>query len=234
MNNIRILICDDHALLRSGMIKLLENEPGIFVIGEAIDGNDLITKYEILKPDLIITDISMPGLSGTDAVKILKLAYPDIKVLFVSMLQGELYIYYTLKVGGLGLIGKNIARGELLLAINEIINGRYYFGPHYDDYRINEIIKQYDNQPIGFKINTDVKLSKTEEKILELISEGLSSAEIADQLTLSKRTIDSSRSQIMFKFGMKSNPELVKFAVLYTEYRKYSLVNYAISVPNQP
>src|ERR1035437_9614830 len=104
MNNIRILICDDHALVRSGIIGHLNNKPGIFVVGEAVDGNDMIRQYEILNPDLIISDISMPGLSGTDAVKELKSKHPDIKVLFISVLQGEPYIYLILKVGGLGLI----------------------------------------------------------------------------------------------------------------------------------
>src|ERR1035437_9608715 len=100
----RILICDDHAIVRSGINNHFINEPGYFIVGEAENGHDLIQKYELLNPDLIITDISMPGLSGTDAVKELKSKHPDIKVLFISVLQGEPYIYLILKVGGLGLI----------------------------------------------------------------------------------------------------------------------------------
>ena len=232
MKNLRILICDDHNLLRTGIIQKLENAPGIFVVGEAVDGNDLIKKYEILKPDFIITDISMPDLSGTDAIKKLKLTYPDIKVLFISMYQGELYIYYVLKAGGHGLVAKNIEKGELLFAINEITNGRYSFGHHINDEKLNEIIKKYDNQPIGIKINTDIKLSKAEEKILELISDGLSSLEISEQLTISKRTVDSSRSKIMSKFEMKNNSALVKFAILYTEFRKFSIETNSIPPQN--
>jgi len=220
MNNIRILICDDHALLRSGIIGLLENEPGIFIIGEAEDGNDLIAKYELLKPDLVIADISMPRLSGTDAVKELKLKYPDIKVLFLSMLQGDLYIYYAAKVGGLGLVGKNIAKGELLFAINEVNNGRYYFGPLYDEEKIKEVLKKYDNEPVGIKFNFYIKLTETEEKILEYISDGLTSSEIAGKLSLSKRTIDDYRVNIMQKCEVKNHMSMVKFAVLYTELKK--------------
>jgi DNA-binding NarL/FixJ family response regulator len=220
MTNIRILICDDHALLRSGIIGHLENEPGIFVIGEAENGNDLIAKYELLKPDLVIADISMPGLSGTDAVKELKLKYPAIKVLFLSILQGEVYIYYTAKVGGLGLVGKNIVKGELLFAINEVYNGRYYFGPLYDEETIKEILKKYDNQPVGKKFTTNIKLTETEEKILEHISDGLSSFEIAGKLSLSKRTIDDYRVKIMQKYEVKNHISLVKFAILYTESKK--------------
>jgi len=220
MNSIRILICDDHALLRTGIIGLLENESGIFIIGEAEDGYDLIAKYELLQPDLVIADISMPRLSGTDAVKELKLKYPGIKVLFLSMLQGELYIYYAAKVGGLGLVGKNIAKGELLFAINEVYNGRFYFGPLYDEEKIKDILKRYDNQPVGIKFNINIKLSETEEKILEYISDGLTSAEIAGKLSLSKRTIDDYRVKIMQKYEVKNQMSLVKFAVLYTESKR--------------
>src|ERR1039457_702807 len=97
----RILICDDHALIRSGINNHFINEPGYHVVGEAENGIDLIKKYELMKPDVIITDISMPGLFGTDAVKELKLKHHDIKVLFISVLHGEPYIYLILKVGGL-------------------------------------------------------------------------------------------------------------------------------------
>lgn len=225
MNNIRILICDDHALLRSGIIGLLDNEPGIFVIGEAENGQDLIEKYELLKPDLVITDISMPGLSGTDAVKELKLKYPCIKVLFLSVLQGEIYIYYAVKVGGLGLVGKNIAKGELLFALNEVNNGRYYFGPNYNDQKIQEIIKKYNNEPVGIKFNPGKDLTEIETKILEHISEGLSSVEIAGKLCTSRRTIDTHRGNIMHKFELKNTLALVRFAFLYTESKRTSIIN---------
>ena len=144
----RILICDDHALIRSGITKYFINEPGYYLVGEADNGFDLIKKYELLKPDLIITDISMPGLSGTDAVKELKSKHPDIKVLFISILKGEPYIYLTLKVGGLGLIPKDILKGELLHAINEVYHGRYYFGPRYNEDDIKRILKEYKNEPV--------------------------------------------------------------------------------------
>ena len=223
MNNIRILICDDHALLRAGIIGILEKEPGIFIVGEAENGNDLIEKYELLKPDLVITDISMPGLSGTDAVKKLKLKYPLIKVLFISMLQGEHYIYCAIKVGGLGLIDKSVIRGELLFAINEVYLGRYYFGSQYNEHKIKEIIKKYDKKPIGLQFNSGIELTEIEEIILEYISEGLSSIEIAEKLHIGKRTIDAHRVDIMQKYELKNSLALIRFAVLYTEYKKSTM-----------
>src|ERR1039458_463171 len=149
----RILLCDDHALIRSGIINHFINEPGYHVVGEADNGKDLIHKYELLKPDLIITDISMPLLSGTDAVKELKSKHPDIKVLFISVLQGEPYIYLILKIGGLGLIPKDILKGELLHAINEVYHGRYYFGPRYNKDDIKRILKKYSLEPAGIDFN---------------------------------------------------------------------------------
>lgn len=225
MNNIRILVCDDHALLREGIIGILENEPGIFIIGEAENGNELIQEYELLKPDLVITDISMPGLSGIDAVKELKLKYPGIKVLFISMFYGEVSVYTTIKVGGLGLLDKNIIKGELLYAVNEVYNGRYYFGPNYNDQKIQEIIKKYNNEPVGIKFNPGKDLTEIETKILEHISEGLSSVEIAGKLCTSRRTIDTHRGNIMHKFELKNTLALVRFAFLYTESKRTSIIN---------
>jgi DNA-binding NarL/FixJ family response regulator len=169
----RILICDDHAIVRSGINNHFINEPGYFIVGEAENGHDLIQKYELLNPDLIITDISMPRLSGTDAIKELKSKHPKIKVLFISVLQGEPYIYLILKVGGLGLIPKDILKGELLHAINEVYHGRYYFGPRYNEDEIKRILKKYSNEPVGIDINPDIKLTAIEEKILEHISDGV-------------------------------------------------------------
>ncbi|MDR3611210.1 MAG: response regulator transcription factor [Ignavibacteriaceae bacterium] len=216
----RILICDDHALIRSGIINHFLNEPDYYIVGEAENGHDLIQKYELLKPDLIITDISMPVLDGTAAVKQLKAKYPGIKVLFISVLQGDIYIYLAIKVGGLGLIEKNISKGELLFAIREVYYGRYYFGPRYNEIDINRIIKKYTHEPIGTNINPDIKLTAIEEKILEHINDGLSTSEIAKKLDVGTRTIDTHRSGIMHKFDLKDTFALIRFAVIYAEFKK--------------
>jgi len=143
MNKIRVLICDDNILYRSGINNFMKDEPGIIIVGEAENGYDLIKKYELLKPDLVITDITMPLLNGTEAVKKLRINYPGIKVIFLSILQGEMYIYYVIKVGARGLISKNIAKEDLVFAINEVYTGRNYFGHLYDEEKIKEIIEKY-------------------------------------------------------------------------------------------
>src|ERR1035437_4716736 len=128
MNNIKILVGDPYLIYRTGLIVSLNKQPGISVVGEASDGNDLMQKYELLNPDLIITDISLHALSGTDAFIKLKAKHPDIKALFLAMSYDDSYINYTIKIGGQGLVGKNITTDELLIAVWEIINGRNYFG----------------------------------------------------------------------------------------------------------
>jgi DNA-binding NarL/FixJ family response regulator len=214
---IRILVCDDHNLVREGISYMMKDYPEICIVGEAADGAELIKQYELLLPDVVIVDISMPVLSGTDAVKELKVNYPGIKVLFLTVYNTEEYIYLALKIGALGLLGKEILGGELFYAISEIYNGRKYFGPHYDDNRLQEIINKYDHHPMKLIINKKVKLSETEEKIITFISEGFSSAEIAEKLNLSKRTIDGHRMNIMQKFELKNTVSLIKYAIIYTE-----------------
>jgi DNA-binding NarL/FixJ family response regulator len=217
---IRVLICDDHSLVRTGIIKSMKDYDDICIVGEAANGRELISQYELLLPDVVIADISMPVLSGTDAVKELKVRFPSIKVLFLTIYNTEENIYLALKIGALGLLGKEVYGGELLYAVNEIYNGRKYFGPFYDAKKLQEIIKKYDHHPVGFVINKKVKLTETEEQILTFISECLSSAEMADKLCLSKRTIDTHRINIMRKLGLKNTNALIKYAIIYSEEKK--------------
>jgi DNA-binding NarL/FixJ family response regulator len=222
--NIRILVCDDHAIVRGGIVKLLEEEDWIYLVAEAEDGEDLIRKNETFRPDLILDDISMPKLSGIDAVKRIKQDYPEVKALFLSMLFDEQYIYCALKVGALGLISKNVSKGELLYAIREISSGKKYFGPLYDDNKIQDILDKYDsNKNISFN-TLGVKLKDREEEILKYISQGLLSEEIAEKMNLGKRTVDRTRTEIMQTYNLKSLPALISFAVRYTESKKNSNV----------
>ena len=217
--DIRIIICDDHTLFRNGLASLLRDQPGIYVISEAVDGYDLIKKYEKLKPDVVLADISMPGLSGTDAVKKLKSDYPDIKVLFLTMLTGEQHIYFALKVGGLGLVNKSIERGELVFAINEIYHGRKYFGGQYDEEKLNSIVNKFEHHPINPDLYITEKPTNIEDKILIFISDGLTSTEMAEEMHISKKTIDSHRMKIMKKYDLQNPSALIRFAMKYTEFK---------------
>jgi two-component system, NarL family, response regulator NreC len=219
-NNIRLLICDDHALVRSGIAKLLEEEKWIYIIGEAENGEEMIQKYISLRPDLILADISMPVMSGIDAVKRIKEDYPEAKILFLSMLFDEQYIYCAIKVGASGLLSKNVSKDELLYALREISQGKKYFGPQYNDRKISEIIKKYDSDANLNLETVGIKMTNREEEVLKYISQGLMSEEIGEKMNLGKRTIDKIRASIMQKFDIKSLPSLISFAIHYIENKK--------------
>jgi DNA-binding NarL/FixJ family response regulator len=222
--NIRILICDDHTIVRSGIAKILEEEDWIYLVGEAENGEEMIQKYISLRPDLILADISMPGLSGIDAVKRIKLDYPEANILFLSMLFDEQYIYCAIKVGAIGLISKNVSSDELLYALREASCGRKYFGPLYNEKKILEIIEKYDSDSNLSLDTVGVKITSREEEVLKYVSQGLMSEEIGAKMKLGKRTVDKVRTNIMQKFELKSLPALISFAIRYTESKKNSNV----------
>lgn len=217
MNNIKILVGDPYLIYRTGLIVSLNEQPGISVVGEASDGNDLMQKYELLNPDLIITDISLHALSGTDAFIKLKAKHPDIKALFLAMSYDDSYINYTIKIGGQGLVGKNITTDELLVAVREIISGKNYFGDMYDELKIKDIIKKYSNRTMVFKYNPDIELSPWERIVLRYINENLSLHEIAEKIGSTKEMVDTHKIDIMRKFDLKNTSALERFAVLYSE-----------------
>jgi two-component system response regulator NreC len=218
--SIRILICDDHAIVRSGLVKLLEDEDWIYTVAEAENGEDMIRKNETYRPDLILADISMPILSGIDAVKRIKKDYPSVKILFLSMLYDEQYIYCAVKVGAAGLLSKNVSKDELIYALREVSSGRKYFGPLFDEKKVNEIIDKYDDNRNLSANTVGAKLTTREEDVLKYISQGLMSEEIAEKMNLGKRTVDNVRTNIMQNFDLKSLPALISFAIRYTENKK--------------
>ena len=212
---VRILLCDDHFLIRNGVLDMLKNEKDILIVGEAEDGEQLIDKYFKLMPDIIITDISMPKLSGIEAVSRIKRKEPTAKALFLSMYEGEEYIYSIYKAGGSGLINKNTVKGELLFAIKKVLEGNYYFGAKIQPDDLNKIITKYSTKKILNLIKPHLLLTDREMQVLVLIGEAKTSQDIAAKLELGKRTIDTHRSNIMQKLNLKTLPELIRFAVSY-------------------
>jgi DNA-binding NarL/FixJ family response regulator len=217
MKNIRILLCDDHTLVRSGFVSLLKSVKGIYVIGEAENGAEMIKKYYETHPDIIIADISMPQLTGIEAFYKIKETNPNVKILFLSAFYSEQYIYLTLKAGAMGLLDKNITGGEFLFAINEVIEGRKYFGTEYNQKNLSALIKKYENKRKPFLSNV---LSEFNDKLLFFISEGFTSDQIAKKLFVSKHTIDAHRVKLMEILNLKTGHDLHKYAILYTESKK--------------
>lgn len=217
---IRIVIADDHTLFRQGIIKLLSESKDIFVVGEASNGEELVEAFLTNKPDVVIADISMPKLSGTEAAQQIMKIDKSAKILFLSMYSGEEYIYHCLKVGGMGLVNKNALKGELLFAIKVVNENKKYFGTDYNQIKMDELVSKFEHAKKDGFLHNGIEFTSREDKILMFISEGLTSAEIADKLNISKRTIDSHRSHIMQKLNLKSLPEFLKFAIKYSTSKK--------------
>jgi len=218
--NKRILIADDHKLFRAGIIKILSSIHNILIIGEAENGEELIRKYYELDPDILLADISMPLLSGVEAVKKIKETNENVKALFLSMYDSEEYVYSCLISGGMGLINKNCMEEELVNAIEMVFDGRRYFGKNYPEEKLEELLMSYET--IRQKSNgRDVSaLTKRELEILNLIGDGFTNSEIADRITISKRTAETHKFNIMHKLNIKSLPELIKFAIDFTHNEK--------------
>ncbi|MCF8241441.1 MAG: response regulator transcription factor [Melioribacteraceae bacterium] len=214
---IRMIIADDHALVRSGLIKLLGDIEDILIISEAEDGNDLVKKYFRSNPDVILVDINMPHLTGTEAVKRIHAKDKNVKALFLSMYEEEEYIYHTYKAGGMGFINKNILKNELVKAIKTVYKGEYYFGNKISEDELKDIIEKYDFIVNPIKDEEKIHFTSREKEILKLISNGLTSGDISERLELSKRTVDTHRSNIMSKANIKSLPELIKYAIKFGE-----------------
>ena len=136
---INVLLADDHHLFRAGIKKILDAQNNISVAGEAENGAQLITKYFALNPDVVLVDISMPVLSGTEAINRIKIKDPSVKALFLSMYDSEDYIYLCFISGGMGLINKNSMEDELVKAITKVSKGEKYFGKNYPEQKLNEL-----------------------------------------------------------------------------------------------
>lgn len=210
--DIRILVAEDHNIVRDGIIGLLENIQGLYVVGEASNGNELVEKYSMLVPDVVISDISMPGMTGIDAVMAIRKKYPDVKALFLSIHEGEEFIFHVLKAGGKGLLSKNIIKGELIYAIKVVAQRGIYFGSGYTEEKLKEILER--NTPADpVAVFQDSDLSRREIEVLRLVCDGYSSYEIAEALEIGKKTVDTHRSSIMKKLGVENTSQLIKFAV---------------------
>ena len=214
MKKKRILIADDHNIVRQSIVSLIDANEDMYVVAEAEDGQKLVEKYFQFKPDIVLTDISMPRMNGLEAVKNLISKDPSAKVIFLSMHNTDEYIYKALKAGACGLIGKDILKGELVEAIRTVAaGGKYFVGKSEEE--LNAVIKRYDE--ISLKDNgTPIDLLNHREKeVLKYISMGLTSDEIATKIFVSKRTVDVTRIAIMEKLGIKTSHQLIRFAVEY-------------------
>lgn len=212
--NIKILLADDHKLVRAGIKSLLESSEGAMVVGEADNGRDAIKLTEELSPDFVFLDIAMPELNGLQAAEQIKKNFPEVEVVILSMHLDEEYVLQALKTGASGYLLKDSAPGELKIAVETIKKGMIYISPAIPREMIEEYRRRLKNasSPGEITTNTDI-LSSRQKEVLQLIAEGNPTKEIAEKLFISVKTVETHRSQIMKKLGIKDIPGLVKYAI---------------------
>lgn len=207
---IRVLVSDDHTILRSGLKMLLNAETDIEVIGEATTGEEAIRLSGQLRPDLVLMDISMPGMGGIDATAEIKKQYPEIKVLMLTMHENEAYLFRTIKAGGSGYVLKKAADTELIDAIHQVMQGGAFLRPSVTKALVKDYLERVE---MGEARDSYGTLTEREREILKLIAAGHTNPEIAKLLVISVRTVETHRAHIMDKLGIHQRSELVKYAL---------------------
>jgi two-component system, NarL family, response regulator NreC len=216
---IKILLCDDHAVVRMGLKMLLNNNKDIEVIGEASEGDEAIRLAQELKPNVVIMDLSMPhGKDGLTATTELKKLMPEVAILILTMHDDEEYLFRAIQVGASGCILKSAPQEELLGAIRSVSNGNAYLHPS----ATKRLMEEYIGSVKQGNSDTFNLLSDREKEVLTLIAKGFSNKEIAEKLFISVKTVETHKSNLMEKLQMKTRPELVAFAL------KKGLLGYGI------
>lgn len=206
--SITVFLADDHTIVRDGLRYLLEAQQGIRVVGEASDGREAVRKVKNLRPDIVIMDIFMTELNGIEATGQICRECPSTRVIMLSMQSSSESIVRALKAGACGYLLKESAGRELVTAIREVRAGRRYLSPKVSD----QVIGAYLNRTEDIR-DPLASLSRREREVLQLVVEGKTSAEIADTLFLSVKTIETYRSRLMKKLGIRDIPALIKFAI---------------------
>ena len=212
MDKIRIILADDHQLVRTGIANLLAEETEFEIIGEAADANELIHLLGQGEPDIAILDIAMPGMSGIELTRQLKAKHPDVKVLILSMYTSEEFIFNAINAGAKGYLPKNTSRNELMDAIRAVAHNQEYYAESISNVILKSYIKKAKSGTTEESSNEN-QLSKRELEVLRLFAEGFSNQEIADKLFISIRTVESHKNHIMQRLELKSSVDLVKFAI---------------------
>ena len=208
--SITVFLADDHAVVRDGLRYLLEANPDIQVIGDAADGREAVLLVEQLCPDVVVMDIAMPELNGIEATRNICEVCPSTQVIILSMHSTNEHIVRALQAGARGFLLKESAGIEVVKAVRAVHIGHRYLSQKLSDLLIEDYARQYlDNNEVILL----ARLSPREKEVLQLVVEGKSSAEIADILSLSVKTVDTYRSRLMHKLDISDLPSLVKFAI---------------------
>jgi two-component system response regulator NreC len=208
-NGIRVLLAEDHTIVRKGLRSLLEGEADIEVIGEAKDGRKAVQMTQQLQPDVVLMDISMPGLSGLEATRQIKRRVPEVKVLVLTRHADEEYVFQILRAGASGYVVKKAAPAELVAAIHAVYRGDSFLSPAIS----RTVIEEYVRQAEAMVKDSYDQLTDREREVLQLIAEGHSSREIGELLHISEKTVRTHRANLMDKLDIHSTAELTQYAI---------------------
>ena len=211
MKKIRVLIVDDHFLVRTGIISLLRDVPDIEIVGEAENGKIAVEQCKKIVPEVVLMDISMPDMSGIEATKSIKAENPSINILILTMHESEEYFYNTLKQGASGILNKNVGKDELINAIKSVSTGKRYIGNSVSELMIDTLMQKFEEECLS-KQKEKVILTKREKDILYYIANGFSNQDIAEKLKISVRTVETHKSNLMQKLNLKSSAALSLYA----------------------
>lgn len=207
---IKIVIAEDHTIVREGLRALLNADPEFEVVGEVEDGREAIRSIDTFTPDLMLMDLSMPRLNGMDAIREIKKQRPSIKIIVLTVHKTEEYVLASLEAGADGYILKDATHAELSICIRHVLKGKRYLSPEVSD----KVIDGYLDGKKGIKEETAWdKLTQREREILKLIAEGYKNREIADYLYISVKTVEKHRANLMGKLDLHSASELTAFAI---------------------
>ncbi len=208
-DKIRILLVDDHAILRAGLRAILRDEADIEVVGEASDGREAVAKAERLLPDVTLMDISMPVMDGLEATRRIHQNHPEMKVLVLTIHDNEEYLFQVLEAGGSGYLMKKSAVTELISAIRTVHQGEAFLSP----LATKMVIGRYLHTMGQGENNQNYDgLTSREKEVLKLIADGHTNQEIADRLIISVKTVETHRAHILEKLALRTRAELVKYA----------------------
>lgn len=209
MEKIRLLLVDDHDIVRAGLRMLFRAEPDIDIVGEASDAHEALEAVDELKPDVVLMDVAMPGMSGIEATRRIKDTHPDTAVLALTMHEDEQYFFEMLNAGASGYVPKRAAPDDLVSAIHVVSQGDVFIYPSLAKLLVKDFLQRAESGSAG---QTE-ELTPREREVLTYIAEGLTNREIAHELVISVKTVDRHRENIMRKLNLHNRVELVKYAI---------------------
>jgi len=207
---IRVLIAEDHAIVREGLRTILDSKTGIEVVGEAEDGQQAVARAEQLRPDVLLTDISMPRLNGLEATRRVRACLPEVQVLVLSMYGDDEYVFQILGAGALGYVLKQSATKELVSAIETVSRGEPYLSPPVFKRVLEEFVRR--GRSTAAEDSYD-KLTSREREVLQLVAEGHTTREIAGLLHIGMKTVETHRAHVMDKVSVRGTAALTRYAI---------------------